>query len=132
MTDKIKGFAILAHAKPMQRHTKHVVPVTCVTSICLPGIGGPTPGLHLELQFDTGANQRVIFPFGAPLSKLAQASRMAEALQEAPEDLGMAALRFTNLVELYMCPQRGHVDPPDEEEVSTAMCALRALINSQP
>ena len=133
IVSKTEDLAILAHPKPMRRHTKHVVPAECDYRIRLPGLGGPSPGLHLELRFDDGATQLIIFPLGRTLDALAQGSRMAASLKENPEpkELEMATLRFTNLVERYMRGEDGPIDSPDEEEVSTAMYALRAFINSQ-
>ncbi|UNA00847.1 hypothetical protein ZHS_91 [Edwardsiella phage vB_EpM_ZHS] len=75
----------MAHPKPMRRHTKHVVPAEFEYTIRLPGAGGPSPGLHLELKFDDGATQRIIFPLGPSLEKLVQGSRMASTLQKAAE-----------------------------------------------
>lgn len=97
---KPDSLVILAHPKPMRRHTKHVVPAEFEYIIRLPGAGGPTPGLHLELKFDDGATQRIIFPLGRSLEKLVQGSRMAASMIEPQPKADLTAELLAALEEL--------------------------------
>lgn len=70
---------IYAHRRAMARHTEHVQVATCVPIIRLAGGVAPHPGLHLELTFEDGRTQRVIFPAGDALDLLADVVRVAQA-----------------------------------------------------
>lgn len=78
------ALVVLAHDKAMRRHSAHVQAADCEVIIRLPGDPSlPAPGLHLILTFANGATQRIIFPAGRSLDKLADYARMAKAGVEA-------------------------------------------------
>lgn len=71
---------VLMHPKPMKRHTQHVTMAECHSEVHLPGDGSVgTPGLHLVLQLEDGATQRVIFQ----LNQLSDLSRDVQVAMAA-------------------------------------------------